>query len=281
MVGQLKKMHISYDKIEKIRSKDGISLYRVKSGSDSFVLKHFENVEFRREIENYLILQKLGIPTIKLIAYTDESILMEDITQSEKYRLAAEADMRDAQIAESLAEWYKKLHDKGKAYVKDKGSDLYMETDCITQENIDFIKKRTQTEHNPVWEEIKKNVPLIRERIANTETTLTYNDFYYTNMVVAKDKSEAFMFDYNLLGKGFVMSDIENVTCQLSDDAKTAFLQAYGKINAEEQLLYNVTGPLVSLYCASQRESFPDWGLEALECVLDSSLLSNLYALRS
>lgn len=281
MVGQLKKMHISYDKIEKIRSKDGISLYRVKSGSDSFVLKHFENVEFRREIENYLILQKLGIPTIKLIAYTDESILMEDITQSEKYRLAAEADMRDAQIAKSLAEWYKKLHDKGKAYVKDKGSDLYMETDCITQENIDFIKKRTQTEHNPVWEEIKKNVPLIRERIANTEATLTYNDFYYTNMVVAKDKSEAFMFDYNLLGKGFVMSDIENVTCQLSEDAKTAFLQAYGKINAEEQLLYNVTGPLVSLYCASQRESFPDWGLEALECVLDGSLLSNLYALRS
>ena len=34
--------------------------------------------------------------------------------------------------------------------------------------------------------------------------TLTYNDFYYTNMMVAKDKSSALMFDYNLLGKGYV-----------------------------------------------------------------------------
>jgi hypothetical protein len=28
-------------------------------------------------------------------------------------------------------------------------------------------------------------------------------------MAVAKDKSEAFMFDYNLLGKSFALSDIE------------------------------------------------------------------------
>ena len=222
------------------------------------------------------MLQKLGIPTIQLVSYTDESILMEDITRSEKYRLAEEADMRDKQIAERLAEWYKQLHRKGKEFVRSNGSGMYMETDCITAENIDFIKERTHTEESPVWEEIKKVLPLIRSEIASAETTLTYNDFYYTNMIVAKDKSEAFMFDYNLLGKGFVVSDIENVTCQLSEEATEAFLRVYGEINPKEQLLYSLTGPLVGLYYASQRETYPDWGLEELARVKDGSLLDKL-----
>jgi hypothetical protein len=144
---QLAEMQIPYTSVEEIRSKDGISLYRVKNGSNSYVLKCFENSEYRREIDNYLILRKLGIATITLIAYTAESILLEDITRSEKYRLAEEADMRDKQIAEWLAEWYKQLHRKGKDYVGSHGSCMYMETDCITAENIDFILLFKRSNH--------------------------------------------------------------------------------------------------------------------------------------
>lgn len=276
---QLENMNIDYDSINLIRSKDGVHVCRVKSKNKSYVLKYFEKPEYRREIKNYLLLQKLGIPTIPIIAYTDKSILMEDIEKSEKYRLGIKEDLCDTEICRHLAEWYKLLHNKGKEYVKKYGSGMYAETDCITAENIDFIKSKTHTENYPVWIEIERSLPYILSLIKNTEKTLTYNDFYYTNMVVAKDKSQAFMFDYNLLGKGSIASDIINVTSSLSKEAGTAFLNAYGKINNRELLLNNVAGTLVSLYFASCREEFPQWAADELESIKNGKLLNKLKVL--
>ena len=39
----------------------------------------------------------------------------------------------------------------------------------------------------------------LRKRMDAAPRTLAYNDFYYTNLAVKKDASEALMFDYNLL----------------------------------------------------------------------------------
>ena len=50
-----------------IRSKAGISLYRVESEGKKLILKVFEKLEDAREIDNYLILSKLGIPTLPLL----------------------------------------------------------------------------------------------------------------------------------------------------------------------------------------------------------------------
>ena len=41
--------------------------------------------------------------------------------------------------------------------------------------------------------------------------TLTYNDFYYTNLAVLKDGTSAIMFDYNLLGKGYAYADTDTL----------------------------------------------------------------------
>jgi len=41
--------------------------------------------------------------------------------------------------------------------------------------------------------------------------TLTYNDFYWSNFIVRKDRQAALMFDYNLLGRGYRYSDMRNV----------------------------------------------------------------------
>ncbi len=272
---QMQKMNISYDQIINLRSKDGVHLYNIQSSNKRFVLKYFENIEFRREIKNYLILQDLDVLTIPLIAYTDEAILMEDISFSDDMRLAVKEDMDNPNICASLGKWYRNLHDKGKEYIKINGDEIYMETDCITYENIQMIKQKTNTADNFVWKVIEEKLDYLKELIDKTEKTLTYNDFYYTNMAVSKEHG-AFMFDYNLLGKGYVASDIKNVTLQLGEEAKKAFLESYGKCDEKEILMHGVAGSLVGLCFACQRETFPKWGYEELESINNGTLMKNI-----
>lgn len=278
----LHKMNIAYEQIEHLRSKDGVHLYKIQDFDKRYVLKYFENAEFRREINNYLILKDLDVLTISLIAYTDEAILMEDISYSADMRLAVKEDMSDSDVCFALGKWYKDLHEKGKEYVKLNGRNMYMETDCITYENIQLIKQKTDTADNPVWKLVEGKLGYLLEIIDKTEKTLTYNDFYYTNMAVSKAHG-AFMFDYNLLGKGYVVADIKNVTCQLSEDAKEAFLKGYGLFNnganydyLKEELMHEVAGNLVALCFACQREVFPDWGYEEVEAVKNGVLKENI-----
>ena len=102
-------------------------------------------------------------------------------------------------------------------------------------------------------------------KIKNLPRVLTYNDFYYTNLIVAKDKSSAFMFDYNLLGKGYVYSDIRNVCYSLGENAKRTFLEAYGEFDKSEIIVDDVASVLVTLYHACQRKHFPDWANSVLD----------------
>lgn len=66
-----------------IRSKAGISLYRVESEGKKLILKVFENQEDAREIDNYLILSKFEIPTLPLLGYTKNAILLSDVEASD------------------------------------------------------------------------------------------------------------------------------------------------------------------------------------------------------
>ena len=59
-----------------IRSKEGVIVARVRRNSGTAILKCFENTAFRREIQNYGILQKCGIPTITVLGKSDRSILL-------------------------------------------------------------------------------------------------------------------------------------------------------------------------------------------------------------
>ena len=273
---ELSNMNIEYDYKTKIRSKNGISVYRVVHGDKSYVLKYFMNDPNRREIENYYILNSLGIMTIQLISSTQSALLMEDIEQSNTYRLGNIDDLNDIYVAVQIAKWYKELHSKGRHFVSSYKGSLYDETDVITKANIDFIKSKTSTESNPVWEALFHNFDFIEENIAKAERTLTYNDFYYTNLIVSKDKSSAFMFDYNLLGKGYVFSDIRNVCSSLSEHAKTAFLKEYSEFNQKEVIVDNVVSPLTTLYFACKRNTFPKWAEASLLRVKNGQLLNNI-----
>lgn len=262
---EFEKLGIKADSYEEIREKDGIALIRIKSGKNNFVFKYFDNTDFRREIRIYEILEEIEIETIKIYKKTKKSVLMEDITASDTLRLGTKADMSDSKVARSLAEWYKKLHEKGYEYLPKHSEYFYSECSVITRENLAFIKEKTKTENFPVWKTIEDNFVVIKTEIDGARKTFNYNDFYYTNLVVAKDKSKAFMFDYNLFGKGTAYSDINNVCWSLSKEAKKVFCDEYGRIDEHEKLVTEISTVLSSLYFASIREEFPDWGNELLD----------------
>ena len=277
-MAEFEKFGINAESFCKIREKDGIALIRIKSGGKSFVFKYFKNADFRREIRIYQILEETGIETVKIYAATEKSILMEDVSESETLRLGKEEDMSDPEVAKALAKWYKKLHAAGYKYLPMHNESFYSENAVITRENLAFIKSATKTENLSVWKIIEDNFEKIKSAIESEKYTFNYNDFYYTNLVVAKDKSKALMFDYNLFGKGPAYSDINNVCWSLSEEAKIAFLSEYGEIDEREKIIEEAAMVLVSLFFACKREECPDWGTELLE-ELKSGYIKKIEAL--
>ena len=261
---ELKKLNIPYSKIDLIQNKDGVIVARVQSGEELYIIKYFRDEDFKREIKNYQLLDTLNIPTVKVFGFTDSAILMEDISQSDTFRLATKEDLYDVEIASKIAEWYKLLHANSEIFVKENIAELYNETDFITRENIEFIKSKTGTQNLNVWKLINDNFDIVVSKIRSLPRVLTYNDFYYTNLIVAKDKTSAFMFDYNLLGKGYVYSDIRNVCYSLGEDAKNAFLETYGEFDKSEIIVDDVASVLVTLYHACKRKNFPSWANSVL-----------------
>jgi len=102
-------MNIAYNGLSLIRDKDGVSVWRVTADANSYVMKCFDKPEYRREIANYQILNSIGVPTLRVIAHSDCSIVSEDIMRS-AYRLSTQEDMNDPDVAEKIAMWYKTLH---------------------------------------------------------------------------------------------------------------------------------------------------------------------------
>ena len=267
---ELRRMGIPFRSLSLIRQKDGVVVWRVTTGTESYVMKYFDKPEYRREIAIYDIMQLSGIPTLKFIAHTDRSLLMEDIERSD-YRLGTAEDIRNPKIAKLVAGWYKTLHENGREYANT--HPLYDECDCLTMENIQLIQEKIGTGELPVWRTVEDQFTRIQSITVNLPRTLTYNDFHYTNLVVARDGTAAMMFDYNMLGKGYVYSDIRNVCGHLgSEEARTAFLSTYGCFDEKEVAVDNVVSVLTSLYIACQREHFPGWGNVLLAMVRDGRL---------
>lgn len=261
---ELERMGHSFSRIEPIRSKDGVHVARVYSGAETAVLKAFERNEYRREIENYRILRLLGVRTLQIYAQTDSAILMEDADASPVLRLGAESDHADPVLAEKLAAWYRDLHAKGRGYVAEYGRDLYDETDCITPENLALVREKTGSAGLPVWREIDAHLDDILRAVRSLPRTLAYNDFYYTNLIAARNRSFAFMYDYNLLGKGYAYGDVRNVISSLQGEATKAFLAAYGPTDPFEEVVDGVVCTLTTLISACARPVFPKWAEESL-----------------
>ena len=276
---ELNKLGIACDSFSILQDKDGVTVARIVSGEKSYVVKCFQKDEHKREIGNYQLLVSLGVPTIRVIASTDSALLLEDMDRSPTYRLGIGEDMSDLEVAHRIALWYKLLHSRGYGYICQCGESMYDEADFFTLENIACIKEKTGTQDAPAWLLLEQNYSAINDLLRKTRRTITYNDFYYTNMVVAKDKSSALMFDYNLLGKGYAYTDVRNVLSSLSEEAGKAFLDEYGMFDPVEKALDDVVSVVVTLHLACQRDVFPWWAQSLLD-ELDSTFIEKMECLR-
>ena len=258
--------------IEEICNKDGIYLYRIKYNNNFFILKYFLNDEYKREIKNYELLKKLGVATIKVFGNTNKSILLEDLDRSINYRLGKISDLSDIKVIKGLAKWYVKLHSEGSKYVSEERPEFYKETDYITMDNIELIKNKSNTRDNKVWKLITDNWSSFLEKISGLEETITYNDFYFTNLAVSKDKKESIMFDYNLLGVGFRYNDIRNVCSSLPEKLQKVFMDEYGEFDEREKIVDQGISNLITLISAYKKPSSPKWAEGALETIYSGTL---------
>lgn len=245
-----------------LQHKDGILTARVRTGERSCVVKHYEKLEYAREIGNYRLLSALNVPTLRAMDAADRSIVLEDIACSAHWRLGRGGDLSDPCTAAAIARWYRKLHDAGRRVDT---SGMYDESDLFTPENIRLLPQATGTQGHEAWRMLERHYDTIRRKLDGLQKTITYNDFYWTNLAVSKDGAEALMFDYNLLGRGYARADLRNVTASMSREAAAAFLAEYGEFDPSEQAVDDVVSIIVTLHLASKRDAFPNWAMPSLE----------------
>ena len=274
-----------------IRAKTGVYVYRCIYDGKSAVVKYFENEDDRREILNYRILTEHGIPTIKPYILGKETLVMEDISVSKDWRLGIAEDLSDIDVAKALAGWYYTFHENGSNVPELKS--LYFEFDKVTAENLKaLILKIPEAEELFLY--FITNINKLREIIYQPSFTLTYNDFYCTNFVVRKDKQAAMMFDYNLLGKGYRLSDFRNVCSSLSEESakefineyNRLFLEKYGKIRTDDEIIEekidSVIAPVHDLIVACiERDEFPEWAEFERNEAINGNLLTKAKQLLS
>ena len=265
-----------------IRAKAGVHVYRGLCGGAPAVLKHFEHADDRREMLNYSILARCGVPAPRVLACGTATLCMEDIGASEAWRLGAAADMADTAVAAALAHWYFALHENGADAPELKA--LYSERDAITRESLALLTERLP-EAGATFRYMLERFDALQRLIDAPAQTLTYNDFYWDNLAVSNDKRAAMMFDFNLMGRGYRLADMRNVCSSLSEAAGAAFTDVYnglyrqkhGRSRQEEdgveRQIDGLVSPLFSLISAYAREAFPAWALEARTQALDGTLL--------
>jgi GNAT superfamily N-acetyltransferase len=267
-----------------IRAKGGVYVYKCRYDGMPAVVKYFEEEDDRREILNYRILAQHGIPTIKTYALGKTSLVMEDISVSENWRLGMAEDLADVDVAKSLAHWYFTFHENGTAVSE--LDTLFFEFAQITVENLQMLLSKLP-EAQELFAFLFAHFDKFQKMISMPTFTMTYNDFYWTNFVVSTDKKFAMMFDYNCMGKGYRLSDFRNVCWSMSDEAKKTFQDEYNRQYTEkhkstrteaeklEQRIDDVAGSLYALIVAyTDNEGFPDWAAGNKKEAVDGSLLS-------
>lgn len=254
------------ESIEILQRKDGVLTERIRTGEETAIRKTFETPEHTREIANYRLLSHLNVPTLQVLSHTENTITLEDIAASTHWRLGTPDDLSDPGVAAAIARWYKNLHQHGRGEATD---EMYDESDLFTRENIRTLPEFTKLHNHPVWNVLESNFDAIRSAVESLPKTITYNDFYWTNLAVSKDGREALMFDYNLMGKGYAYSDIRNVTVSLSPTAAAAFLREYGPTDPLERAVDDILSPIITLILASRRDTFPSWAQDSLKALDD------------
>ncbi|NYE69600.1 phosphotransferase [Microlunatus parietis] len=225
------------------------------------------------EIANYRLLQRLGVPTVRVIAATSTALLLEDLGGGER-RLARADDLADPAVITALATWYRRLHDAGSA-----PGDWAVpwEHDHLTVDALRSTGRRLGLDHEPAWNTAVESLDGLLAAARRLPQTLVHNDFHVTNLALAR--GEAIMIDFELLRTGTRAGDLRNVTSQLEPSARETFLASYGPVPTEEQVIDAPLAVLGALahFCGDAAR-LPRWTRLLVAEVRDGTLARKLAA---
>ena len=258
-------------KVEPIRRKHDNHIFRIGIERSSYILKISGDPGASREVRIYALLKELGVPTLCVIASTNNAILLEDLEVSKHHRLASEEDVGRGEVGAALAEWYRALHVGDSGLWKDRPSSslLRREHDALTADSILELATRVRGPDRSGWTFLADNIDRIKNAAIGCGETLTHSDFHWTNLAISRggNRIRAVVFDYHLLGLGLRYSDYRNVTGSLGPEAAAAFRTAYGETDPMEKVLDDVMAPLCALIEAFRRRRLPAWAEGSLEIV--------------
>ncbi len=222
------------------------------------------------EIHAYELLRHLGIPTLPVHGLSPRAILLEDLDASPVWRRATEEDVLDAATGVAVAQWYRAFHAAGRRVVTDPAGPpgfLKREVDELNPEVIRDMGRRLGLPDLPVWRLAAYHIETFKAAMRALPETLNYNDFYWTNLALARPgrPPAAIIYDYHLVGIGLPYSDCRNVAGSLGEPAGSAFWEAYGPVDERQRLLDEPTSTLYSLLAAMRLPRFPRWGESSLE----------------
>lgn len=250
---------------------DGVLVVRGHVGDDPVVVKRYAEPRLAREIANHQLLELLGVPTLPVLGAGEDWLVLADLVDA-GYRHGTPDDLFDPRIARLLARWYDQLHAAGESVPDAALAGLWTELDVVDADGLAGVAAR--------WPELALQVAWAQDRLpewrrvlADLPRTLTYNDFWYTNLAVSWDGSSALMHNHGLLGAGLRVGDVRNVTVAMSDAAASAFRAEYERLAAARGVrldagaveLDEALGHLAALILASQADATPAWAEASLE----------------
>lgn len=272
----------SIRQIETLSPQHGHAIWRIVTPPRSFILKWLPEGSAGVEIASYALLRRLGVVTLSLYGSTAQALLLEDLTDSPVWRLAAPADVARPEVGQAVARWYRGFHAAGARLLGqgERPDFLIGEVEELTAAGLRAAGHKLGLAGYPVWERACSQIELLKQAAARLGFTLNYNDFHWTNLALSRQQTppEAIVFDYHLLGVGMRFSDCRNVAGSLAGPAVHAFWQDYGPIDAREEVLDRPLAALYALLAASRLHLFPAWAASSREQVHTGALERDLAA---
>ena len=257
-------------------------IYRVRMpGGGSLVVKAFRE-PWPTEIRAYGLLARLGVPTLRHLVQPPNLLLLEDLTRSPGWRLATAADLEASETGRAVAAWYRTLHQAGadlSAEYDGLPAWLPCESELVTHSNVLRAASKLALARTPGIRAALAGLPLLQAAYAALPQTLTYNDFYWTNLALSRgEPTAALMFDLHLLGRGPACADIRNVAGSLGPSAREAFLEGVGPVDLHHVALDRPMASLHGLVVAASRPSLPRWARPLCQQARDGTLVADVAA---
>ncbi|NLW50420.1 MAG: phosphotransferase [Candidatus Brocadiaceae bacterium] len=262
--------------VEVLHERAGTCVCRITQEKRSYVLKWCPSGRRATEVRAYQLLQDLGVPTLRVHAFTDNALLLDDLATSPQWRLASRDDVAEAGTGAAVALWYHELHRAGRRLLRrsDAPPDfLTRECDALRVESILSVGRKLDMADNAVWELAATHIEAIKAAMRSLPETLNYNDFHWTNMALSRrEPIQAVVFDYHLLGIGPAYSDYRNVIGSLQAQAAATFREAWGPVEERERILDGPVSTLSALQVAVEQEQLPEWARGLIEDVRKGEL---------